>query len=69
MNKVLRGMLKGAAKNQAVFSLVVGFVAERLADHVKSDGISESEAVLIESVKGIHEVSHQFLEAVGVDVK
>ena len=69
MNKVLQAMLKGAAKNQAVFSLVVGFVAERLADHVKSDGISESEAVLIESVKGIHEVSHQFLAAVGESVK
>lgn len=64
MNKVLRLMLKGAVKNQFIFSAVVGFVAEQLAAHVKSDGVSETEAVLIEAVRGINDASGQFLDAV-----
>jgi hypothetical protein len=64
MNKVLTAMLKGAAKNQFIFSAVVGFVAERLADFITEDGISEAEATLIEAVKGINDVSGQFLQAV-----
>lgn len=65
MNKVLTAMLKGAAKNPLVFGLVVGFVSEQLAALVAKDGISANERVLIGAVRGIHDVSHEFLTAVG----
>lgn len=64
MKKVLSSMLKGAAKNPLVFSLVVGFVAEQLADKIKEGGISDGEAVLIEAVRGVNDASGKFLAEV-----
>lgn len=69
MNKVLKSMLKGAAKNPVIFAAVLGFVGETLAEKVKQDGISDSEAVLIGAVRGVHDVAHEFLTAVGEDVQ
>ena len=45
--------------------LQLWIVSDQLATLVKKDGISETEAALIGAVKGIHDVSHEFLIAVG----
>lgn len=65
MNKVLKLMLKGAVKNPAVFAAVLSFIGESLGEKIKEGGISDSEAVLIAGVRGVHDVAHEFLTAVG----
>ncbi len=69
MNKVLKSMLKGAAKNPFIFAAVLSFIGETLGEKVKADGISDGESVLIAAVRGVHDTAHEFLVAVGEEVK
>ena len=69
MNKVLKSMLKGAVKNPVIFATVLNFIGETLGEKIKQDGISDAEAVLIGAVRGLHDVSHEFLLTVGEDVQ
>ena len=69
MNRVLTSMLKAAFKNQAVFGVVLGYIADEIADRVKRDGINDTERALIDGVKVAHAAAHEFLTAVGESVQ